>query len=188
MIYTPPMTPFSRYPSYPNTYRIGEESSSSDFFAFLYELFNKIFSRTTTEGLSISSTSAESSYDLLDATESVTSMIEPSIMGLCEYLEIDISHPGEIVGYLKHYPGMYLPVMLTCLLAHEEFGEEGTLSLEVYHDPEVSDEYPTLTIRQRQYSVDLLGRIEMVSDCVQPYLSGEAGWILLTTDFLPITI
>lgn len=79
-------------------------------------------------------------------------------------------------------------MIVACHLIFKEFKDEGTFSLEVYHDPEGHDEYLMLAVRQYNYTDDLLDRIERVSDQVRSYLQGESGWLLITTDFQPVRI
>jgi len=64
-----------------------------------------------------------------------------------------------------------------------EFGPDAELSRELYRDPEVSDEYLTLYVRQGNYSSDILLRIERVSEIFSDPLADVSGYILVTTDF-----
>jgi hypothetical protein len=183
MMYTPATTPFTTVP--PRLDSGGLRYYPSSFVEWLYDL---IFGRTSIESHSYLSEASRSSFDQQDATGSLVSMIEPSILGLCEYLGIHLLEGGEVVGYLQRYPGLYMPLLFACHLTDEEFAGEGSFSLEVYHDPEGHDEYLMLTVRQHHYTDDLLGRIERVSDLVRPSLQGESGWLLITTDFQPVGI
>ena len=57
------------------------------------------------------------------------------------------------------------------------------LSLEVYHDPEIEDEYLTLYVRQADYDEHVLSTIEDIRAGYEGELAGRSGWLLVTTDF-----
>jgi hypothetical protein len=69
------------------------------------------------------------------------------------------------------------------LAAREKLGTDVQLSLELYHDPEVEDEYPTLYVRQRNYQERILEMIESVREEYEGMLAKKTGWFHVTTDF-----
>jgi hypothetical protein len=91
--------------------------------------------------------------------------------------------PSEVRGYLLRYPEM---VSLTFGVANavlDRFAGTAELSLEVYRDPEIGDEYLTLFVRQRKYDEDIIEKIDQLSAEYQVAFHRTAGWLLLTTDF-----
>ncbi len=76
-------------------------------------------------------------------------------------------------------------VVHVCDLASRCLGPQSHLSLEVYHDPEIEDEYLTLLVRQEIYDECLLDAIQDVRKEYQQELAGASGWFLVTTDFEP---
>ena len=73
-----------------------------------------------------------------------------------------------------------------CYTAQERFGKDTQLSLEVYHDPEIRDEYLTLYARQERYSAGVLDLITSVSSQYATALGRKSGRLLVTTDFRPL--
>jgi hypothetical protein len=65
----------------------------------------------------------------------------------------------------------------------QELGAEVELSLELYQDPEIDDRYLSLYVREREYRPDLMARIEVVRERVNPMLDDVPGDFLVTTDF-----
>jgi hypothetical protein len=56
------------------------------------------------------------------------------------------------------------------------------ISLEIYHDPEFPDEYPTLYVRKDQYDNSIMDEIDHLErECGS--LLAQAGRLLITTDF-----
>jgi hypothetical protein len=67
--------------------------------------------------------------------------------------------------------------------ARRTFGPDVELSLEVYHDPEIVDEYLALYVRQDNYEAGFLDRIDAVNRKFDDVLEQASGWLSLTTDF-----
>lgn len=176
------MTPFSTVIPCSHPARSGWNDSPA---SLIDRAINWLFGGTSIDKHSIVS---EQSYDIRNATASDNSLIEPLLFALFENQKFNLIQSGDVVGYLQRYLGMYWPLIVACHLISKEFQNEGTFSLEVYHDPEGHDEYLMLTVRQYHYTDDLLGRIERVSDLVRPFLQGESGWLLITTDFQSVGI
>lgn len=96
---------------------------------------------------------------------------------------ITIPRPSEVRDYLIRYSDMTDLVLSVCGLTRQQFDSQVQLSLEVYHDPEIEDEYLTLYVRQRNYDEDILGTIEDIYAQYEGKLTGKSGWFLMTTDF-----
>jgi hypothetical protein len=96
-----------------------------------------------------------------------------------------IPQPSEVRNYLLRYFDLTRILRSTCKLAMDRFGMQSRLSLEIYYDPEVEDQYLTLYIRQFQYNEDILKRIEELHEEYEVDLTDSAGWFLVTTDFRP---
>jgi hypothetical protein len=114
----------------------------------------------------------------------LTSKIEEALRCL-RHMGITLASPTNVRSYLLRHIAMTDLLPLICSIAREEFGMEAELSLEVYHDPEIEDEYLTLYVRMKEYDDDFMQRIEAVSVEFEDMLSERSGWFLLTTDFRP---
>jgi len=115
-------------------------------------------------------------------TADVTSQIEAVLSWLLSK-RIMIPQPAEVRDYLLRYPDMTNLLPSVCKMAWEQFGMDTQLSLEVYHDPEIEDEYLTLYIRQQHYEEHILDIIEDICTQYEAELTGRSGWLLVTTDF-----
>jgi len=114
----------------------------------------------------------------------LSSQIEEVLTQLQEYW-ITISKPSEVSDYLIRYPDLSNFVLYICKIARDEFGIQTQLSLEIYNDPEIEDEYLTLYVRQQHYDENILDKIEDVRKQYEEMLIGRSGWLLVTTDFHP---
>jgi len=72
-----------------------------------------------------------------------------------------------------------------CATVSARFGAHAQLSLEVYRDPEIEDEYLTLYLRQQDYDRNLLEAIEDICEEYEEELAERSGSLLVTTDFRP---
>lgn len=116
--------------------------------------------------------------------EDTTSQIKKVLNSLLKN-RIVIPKPDEVRDYLMHYPditGLLLPV---CELTRQQFGSQVQLAIEVYHDPEIEDEYLTLYVRPKKYDADIMKRIKEIRAKHERKLVGKSGWFLVTTDFRP---
>lgn len=113
------------------------------------------------------------------------SKIQSLLNSLLRRKEISIPKPSEVGDYLLHYPDMTDMVLLICKKASERFGIHTLLSLEVYHDPDIEDEYLTLYVRPQHYDDSVVPRIKEIRQEYEKMLAGKSGWVLLTTDFQP---
>jgi len=98
---------------------------------------------------------------------------------------VTIPRPAEVREYLVQYPDMIDLVLQVAVSASARFGPPTELSLELYTDPEIDDEYLTLYVRQTSYDEDILDQIEELSVRHERGLHGKSGWLLVTTDFCP---
>lgn len=102
-----------------------------------------------------------------------------------EHSGVMLPQPEPVRGYLLHHPEMVDLLPLVCKLARDRLGLHTELSLEVYHDPEIEDEYLMLYVRQRAYASDILDVIEDINAEYEAALTDKPGWLLVTTDFQP---
>ena len=98
---------------------------------------------------------------------------------------IIIPKPAEVRDYLLRYSDLTNILPFVCKIARERVGIYPELSLEVYCDPEIEDEYLTLYVRQQDYDEDILDTIEDIRAQYEAKLAGKSGWLLVTTDFRP---
>ena len=114
----------------------------------------------------------------------VTSQIE-EVLNQFQQDWIIIPIPAEVRDYLLRYPDLTNLLPYVSKMVRERVGLYTQLSLEVYHDPEIEDEYLTLYIRQEHYDENILNIIEDIRTQYEEKLIGRSGWFLLTTDFRP---
>jgi len=88
-------------------------------------------------------------------------------------------------GYLRRHRDLSsgLPKIINDV--RNEFGPQADLSLDVYRDPEIDDQYLTLRLILPRYGPDTMNRIEAVSRGFEQHIRPTAGYVLLTTDFCP---
>lgn len=119
-----------------------------------------------------------------DDSAGVTAQIETALRWL-ESSQVVVPSPAEVRDYLLRYPDMTALLVSVSELARETFGTDAQLSAEVYHDPEVEDEYLTLYVRQDTYDDHVLDMIDEIRVQYESALIGKSGWLLVTTDFQP---
>jgi len=113
-----------------------------------------------------------------------TSKIE-EVLSELSLIPILIPQPAEVRSYLLSYPDIANLLPPVCEMARERFGKFVQLSLEVYHDPEIEDEYLTLYVRQEHYDEQIMDEIEEICAAYETALIDTTGWFLVTTDFRP---
>lgn len=116
------------------------------------------------------------------ASTSETSEIEDMFFSL-SLRGIRIPDVAAVRDYLLRYPDMTDVVALVCDLAADHFEPGTQLSMEVYHDPEIEDEYLTLYVRQDRYREGLLDTVDSLCELCERELAQGSGWLLVTTDF-----
>ena len=112
----------------------------------------------------------------------ITAQIE-KVLNWLLHQNVLIPFPDAIRNYLLQHFDMLKLLPLVCKIAIDRVGASSQLSLEVYHDPEIHDEYLTLYIRRPDYDESVSKLIEEVSSECQEHLSDSTGWLLVTTDF-----
>ncbi len=114
----------------------------------------------------------------------VTVHIEAALNDL-QGIEVDVPQSEKVRDYLLRYFDLTSLIPLVCSMARKKFALEAYLSLELYRDPEIEDEYLVLYVRQENYDERIMDKIEDVCDEYEVMLSGKSGWLLVTTDFSP---
>lgn len=114
----------------------------------------------------------------------ITVQIE-KVLNSILYQNILIPRPDSLRNYLLQHLDMLNILPLVCKTAIDRAGSSSQLSLEVYHDPEIQDEYLTLYVRQSQYDESISKLIDDITEECQHYLSDREGWLIVTTDFRP---
>ncbi len=92
--------------------------------------------------------------------------------------------PGT-AGVPRPPPGMTDVVEKASAETRREFGDTAELTLELYHDPEIDDQYLILCVRQAAYEKHIMDRIEAVRARYRDALADKSGWLHVTTDFCP---
>jgi hypothetical protein len=98
-------------------------------------------------------------------------------------IHVMIPEPSEIGEYLQGHSNLSRLILPICSKLIKTFPADSTLSLEVYHDHEIRDEYLTLCIRKND-DEDILDRIDEAMAEFEQALGSVSGWLLVTTDFL----
>ena len=114
----------------------------------------------------------------------ITAQIE-KVLNLILHQNILIPHPDSLRNYLLQHLDMLNGLPLICKIAVDRVDSSSQLSLEVYQDPEIQDEYLTLYVRQSQYDESISKLIDDITEECQHYLSDSEGWLIVTTDFRP---
>jgi len=104
---------------------------------------------------------------------------------LQQYLGFFIPNPDGVARYLRLNSGMYDVVLYACMLTEETFGKTAQITLEIYSDPEIDDEYLALCIRQSHYADDIMEKIDLICGRYEKTLTNQTGWFMVTTDFRP---
>lgn len=113
----------------------------------------------------------------------VTMQIEQVLAWLREN-QIAVPQPADVHDYLTRYPDIIAAIPSVCKAAQQKFHDHAKLYLEVYHDPEIEDDYLALYVRQNIYQDDLLDVIEEISkSSLYEQLVDRTGWLTVTTDF-----
>lgn len=89
----------------------------------------------------------------------------------------------EVASYLRRHPDM-APVLRTASTATLALADAGAqVSLELYRDPEIDDEYLVLFVRHEDYDDCILDAIDAVAADYEAALANASGWLVVTTDF-----
>jgi hypothetical protein len=107
-----------------------------------------------------------------------------TILDWLQQNQIVVPQPSDVRRYLLRYTDILELISPVCTAAKTSFENRAKLSLEVYHDPEIADEYLALFIRQKAYDNEILKRIRQISkDLLYQQLANRSGWFTVTTDF-----
>jgi hypothetical protein len=98
---------------------------------------------------------------------------------------VKVPQPDKARTYLFRYPELSKSLDCATKLALQAFGPQIQLSLEVYRDPETSDEYLTLYLRQSKYDPEIMKKIKQIRRTSRSLIKEYGGRFLLTTDFHP---
>ena len=96
---------------------------------------------------------------------------------------IVVPNSAEVERYLSDHAGLRAVVPLICQRVRDEFGNDAELSLELYRNPEIVDQYLTLAVRQARYDTNIVQRLDRISGEFADELEHCTEDILLTTDF-----
>jgi len=99
-------------------------------------------------------------------------------------IEVLIPQQNQVYNYLLHHPDMIDISLHICKAVAEKFRNQAQLSLEVYQDPEIKNEYLTLYIRRKEYNENIMDDIKEVRASCEGLLAEKDGWLLITTDFM----
>ena len=107
-------------------------------------------------------------------------------------MHTDVLDPLDRVGvpqaeavheYVCRHPDMIDLLARVSHAARERLGPHTQLSLEVYHDPEIEDEYLTLYVRPDDDAVaQVMDIIEQISGPLDQELAEKSGWLIVTLD------
>ncbi|MGB9597905.1 MAG: hypothetical protein ACPL7B_16595 [Candidatus Poribacteria bacterium] len=123
----------------------------------------------------VSETDIKQNAELLNKIQQVFSQVKS--------LEIMIPDSNDVQNYLLHYPDVIDLIVPICKLVRGKFKHPTQISLEIYHDPEIFDEYITVYVRQDSYDKNIMNKIEEIEKKYEKELINKNGWIIVTTDF-----
>ena len=98
-------------------------------------------------------------------------------------IQVIVPNPEEVCDYLSCYPDIIELVIFACEETRSRFLLPTQLSLELYRDPEIDDQYLTLYVRQKKYEKNIMDIIEEIRLIYCDELADKKGYFLLTTDF-----
>ena len=116
------------------------------------------------------------------AGTTIVSKIEDTFSEL-KKLGVKIPSLARVRNYLLNYSDTTNILHPVCQSIRECFGCEAEISLEVYEDPEIDDEYLTLYIRVPKYDNKVMDYIKNIRKEYEDALTSMKGWLLITTDF-----
>ena len=114
---------------------------------------------------------------------------EVSLQVEIETLLRGIREQGVVLGridqvreYLLQFPDL-LDIVPVVIYSTRKHFPEGQLTLDIYRDPEIEDQYLVLYVRLAHYDETTLDRLQKAEAAFLDALSDREGWIQLTTDF-----
>ncbi|MGB8219887.1 MAG: hypothetical protein WCE46_05830 [Methanoregula sp.] len=119
----------------------------------------------------------------LEDFTSNSSTIESTLLALKKHLDFKFPEPAKVISYLIKHRNIFDVVLLGCVLTQEKFGHSAEISLELYSDPEIDDEYLTIYVRQNPYEPNIIKKIDAICEEYMNVLDIDQGYLLVTTDF-----
>jgi len=120
----------------------------------------------------------------------IAPIVEPditiSIDEMLKYLalmKILIPKPDDVKYYLHQYPDIIDLIQYVCDETRNRFKLPTQISLELYRDPEIDDQYLTIYVRQKEYEKDIADKIDEIRSSYCNELADKSGYFLLTTDY-----
>ena len=95
---------------------------------------------------------------------------------------VKLKEIDQIRNYLLRFPGL-LDIIPKAIHSAKERFPEGQLTLNIYQDPEIEDQYLVLYVRLAHYDETTLDRLQKAEAAFLDALSDREGWIQLTIDF-----
>ena len=123
-----------------------------------------------------------------DIDTSTPHVIAEQVYTLMEgFVQENVIFPNisEVISYLLKFRELTSIVLFAANKARNRFKSTTQLSLEVYHDPEIDDEYLALYVRQENYDDNIFDVIDEISAEYEDSFPSEGGWFILTTDLHP---
>jgi hypothetical protein len=115
--------------------------------------------------------------------ESLRQHLPLEIMNQLTLANVRLPHEREVGKYLARRKRLAVLLPKIACKLRDGFGSRVELSLELYKDPEIRDQYLTFYVRQEKYEPHFIDRIEVVSREFERQLETVSGHLLITTDF-----
>jgi hypothetical protein len=109
--------------------------------------------------------------------------IEETLLLLQKHLGFKFPNPSPVINYLMAHRNMLDVLLFACILTDEKFGKTSQISLELYSDPEIDDQYLSIYVRQASYEPDILDKIDTISNEYLEAMDIDLGYLIVTTDF-----
>jgi hypothetical protein len=101
--------------------------------------------------------------------------------------DVEVPRPDQVRAYFEQHPDLAAQVPTLCAYARQEFGQRPLLRLEVYHDPEIFDEYLALYVRFYYDDSNVLERIDKVWERVEKERGVDfcdiSGWMIVNPEY-----
>jgi hypothetical protein len=115
---------------------------------------------------------------------------EPPFESAWVHLEAECAAAGVAIvdnekarSYLQKHSDTIDVTARVCIAARQEFGQDASLTLSVYIDPEVDDRYLRIGVRLPRFGTEILDRFEAVTAPFDEELCDISGDLYVTTDF-----
>jgi len=115
---------------------------------------------------------------------SITAEVDKTLAGL-KLLNVKVHKLRQVRDYLiQDYP-LTNNLAKICNAITHKFHQRADLTIELYIDPEIEDQYLTLYVRQFEYDSDIMNKIKEIRAQYTDLLEGKIGFLHITTDFQP---